>query len=207
MLEQEETQELAETKLRFTERFNFEMLIAACAVLISIASFYATFLQANAAEKQVTAMTLPLMNFLTGNVHPDGTHPQITYVLANKGVGPAKIETFLLKYNNSYFSSRKDYLNACCESEYKEYKEQREKNLYPAGSGMITSDPNQQIIPSGEEVYYLQLPRHEVNEPLYKKLDEVRGKTSVAVCYCSLLDNCYWLTENNQISETPSCKE
>ena len=83
MVEQEEVQELAETKLRFAEKFNFEMLIAACAVLISIASFYATFLQANAAEKQVTAMTLPLMNFLTGNVHPDGTHPQITYVLAN----------------------------------------------------------------------------------------------------------------------------
>lgn len=200
-------QSLSEVPLKESSKINMEMLIAVCAVLISIASFYATYLQANAAEKQVTAMTLPLMNFLTGNVHPEETHPQITYVLANKGVGPAKIETFLLKYKNSYFSSRKDYLNACCGSEYKAYKEQREKNQYPAGSGMITSDADQQIIPSGEEVYYLQLPRHEVNEPLYKKLDEVRGNTSVAVCYCSLLDNCYWLTENNQITETPSCKE
>ncbi len=200
-------QSLSQVPLKESSKINMEMLIAVCAVLISIASFYATFLQANAAEKQVTAMTLPLMNFLTGNVHPEGTHPQITYVLANKGVGPAKIETFLLKYENSYYSSREDYLSACCETEYKAYKEQREKSQYPAGSGMITSDADQQIIPSGEEVYYLQLPLHEINKALYKKLDEVRGKTSVAACYCSLLDNCYWLTENNQISETPSCKE
>ena len=117
MLEQEEVQELAETKRRFADKFNFEMLIAACAVLISIASFYATFLQANAAEKQVTAMTLPLLSFLTGNAHPDQHTPFINYSLANKGVGPAKIETFLIKYENSYFTKPIDYLEACCEKE------------------------------------------------------------------------------------------
>ncbi|MFC1690280.1 hypothetical protein ACFL07_11610 [Pseudomonadota bacterium] len=48
-----------------SERLNF--IIAVCAILISGASFYATFLQANSAEQQVKAMTWPLIEFTHSN--------------------------------------------------------------------------------------------------------------------------------------------
>ena len=42
-----------------SQRLN--LILALCAILISAASFYATYLQADSAEKQVKAMTLPLI--------------------------------------------------------------------------------------------------------------------------------------------------
>lgn len=180
-----------------------ELLIAICAVLISIASFYATFLQANAAEKQVTAMTLPLISFITGNVNMAARSSEINYTLSNKGVGPAKIETFLLSYKNKYYHSRKDYFEACCKAEYEAFRNQ---NTQLNEAALITSDPQLQFLPSGEEINYLKLAKHPQNEAFWHSLDKARRETSVTVCYCSLLDNCYWLTGKNQISETPSCR-
>lgn len=180
-----------------------ELLIAICAVLISVASFYATFLQANAAEKQVTAMTLPLISFITGNVNMEDRSSEINYTLANKGVGPAKIETFLLSYKNKYYYSRKDYFDACCKAEFEAFKN---RNVQLNQASLITSDPQLQFLPSGEEINYLRLAKHPDNEAFWQSLNEARRETKVTVCYCSLLDNCYWLTGNNQISETPSCR-
>lgn len=189
-------------------KINMEMLIAFCAVLISVASFYATFLQANAAEKQVTAMTLPLMNFTTGNYDNDSKSMVIKYTLANKGVGPATIETFLIKYNNSYHSDIYQYLKDCCEKELKAFHKARgeepETHRLPL---LVTEEPQQQITPSGDDIEFLLMAKHSVNSSLWDAVDNARRDTSLAVCYCSLLDNCYWLTGKNQITETPSCQE
>lgn len=188
-------------------KVNLEMLIAFCAVVISIASFYATFLQANAAEKQVTAMTLPLMNFITSNINKDTKEPTIAFSLSNKGVGPAKVETFLLKYQNRFYTSPIEYLKSCCEKEWALFREKSEEVQNRNLPLMITSDPTQQIIPSGDEIEVMILNKHQISNELWLATDKARRDTEVTVCYCSLLNNCYWLTGNNQISETPSCRE
>ena len=56
---------LKQRKAWFTnERLN--LFLALCAI-ISAASFYATYLQANAAERQVKAATWPWLEVMTGN--------------------------------------------------------------------------------------------------------------------------------------------
>lgn len=187
-------------------KINMEMLIAFCAVLISVASFYATFLQANAAEKQVTAMTLPLMNFTTGNYDSESQSQVLTFTLANKGVGPAKVETFLIKYKNRYYKDHGDYLRACCTKGYEELLEARDPSTFHLPL-LVSDEPQQQIMPSGEEMKFLLMAKHPANSTLWQAVDKARIDTSLAVCYCSLLDNCYWLTGKNQISETPNCQE
>ena len=188
-------------------KINLEMLIAFCAVIISVASFYATYLQANAAEKQVTAMTLPLMNFITSNINTDTKEPTIAFTLSNKGVGPAKIETFLLKYQNRFYTSPGEYLKSCCEKEWTLFREKAEEIQNRNLPLMITSDPTQQIIPSGDEIEVMILNKHQISNELWQATDKARRNTEVTACYCSLLNNCYWLTGNNQISDTPSCRE
>jgi len=47
------------------ERLN--LFLALCAIIISAASFYATYLQASAAERQVKAATWPWLEVMTGN--------------------------------------------------------------------------------------------------------------------------------------------
>lgn len=203
----EQIPEVQQDKADNSGKINMEMLIAFCAVLISIASFYATFLQANAAEKQVTAMTLPLMNFMHGNVQDQTKASVISYTIANKGVGPAKVEAFLFTYKNKFYNDYRDYFSACCEAEWKQYLNEKKANGLLNLPLLITNNVQQQIITSGEELHFIELTKHPVSEPLWQALDKVRNQTHVTACYCSLLDNCYWLTSNNQITDTPSCKE
>lgn len=203
-----EPQEKTESLTANTDKkFNVEMLIAICAVLISVASFYATYLQANAAEKQVTAMTLPLMNFTFSNVDKETKDPIFTYTLSNKGVGPAKIETFFYKYKDKSYGTPKEYLESCCNDELSRFlelsREEENRNL-PI---LITSDPQQQIVPSADEIQALRLTYHPISKDLWQALHTANKETSVEVCYCSLLDNCYWLNGTSQITETPSCSE
>ena len=152
-------------------------------------------------------MTLPLLTFSTGNYNSEKDRSEITYKIENKGVGPAKIESFLIKYENRFFKHRNEYFRACCEKEAAEFHEIQFTQEILADAALITSDPQQQILPSGQSITYLSLPRHEINDAFWEKLNKERYSTSVTLCYCSMLDTCYWLTEKNIITETPSCKE
>lgn len=86
-----------ELKHKWSEHVN--SVIALCAILMSGASFYATWLQADAADKQVIAMTLPLVSFEHGNILADGKTPGIRLQLHNGGMGPAVLHsaTFVMK--------------------------------------------------------------------------------------------------------------
>ncbi|MDT8429359.1 MAG: hypothetical protein RQ757_11390 [Pseudomonadales bacterium] len=86
-----------------SERLN--LVIAICAILISAASFYATFLQADSAEKQVRAMTLPLLQFDHGNYNSNLNQRIIHFTLSNAGVGPAIIHSIQLAYRDDHHAS------------------------------------------------------------------------------------------------------
>ena len=79
-----------------TERLS--LVLAICAILVSVASFYATYLQADSAKKQVKAMTLPLLQFHHGNYAEQDDKQRLTFGLKNAGVGPAIIKSVMLKY-------------------------------------------------------------------------------------------------------------
>ena len=74
-----------------SEQLNF--ILAVCAILISAASFYAVYLQANSAERQVNAMTLPLIQFSHGDYDTERDTRSIYFSLENAGVGPAIINS------------------------------------------------------------------------------------------------------------------
>ena len=72
------------------ERLN--LFLALCAIIISAASFYATYLQANAAERQVKAATWPWLEVMTGNFNEEKNSEEITFYIKNSGSGPAIIK-------------------------------------------------------------------------------------------------------------------
>lgn len=181
---------------------NLEITLALCAILISIASFYATYLQASAAEKQVTAMTLPLLNFGHGNYSSEEKRAKVTYFINNVGVGPARIKSAHLVYEGQRYNALFDYFDACCKAEYKSAIEETKQNV---NYGLLTSGIENRILLNGDDIRFIQLPKAEVNSALWNKLNDVRWKTEMEVCYCSLLDNCYWLKSQNEITETNSC--
>jgi len=184
-----------------SQKLNF--VLAICAILISAASFYATYLQASAAEKQVKAMTLPLVQYETSNLDEKTYDQVIEFTLVNHGVGPALIKSVQLTYKNKSYQSIHQVIQACCSKAYKEFVEKVDLDI-PKGS-FVTSDIINRIIPAQQKIKFYRLFKGEVSHKLWQKLNDERHHLKVDICYCSLLDKCYLTKKNNISLPTQSC--
>ncbi len=189
---------LSEQKLNLT--------LALCAVLISIASFYATYIQANAAEQQVKAMTLPLLQYGTGNVDAQTNEPILSFSLTNGGVGPAIVKTVTFKYNGKSSTDFFDYLKDCCLKELKQFNSIPRKELDLSKGGYVTSSTNNVVVPAQDKIEFYKLYKGELSENLWSKLNIERRSLKVETCYCSLLDECYLTEEKGVIHSVEECK-
>ena len=173
-------------------------------MLISIASFYATFLQADAAEKQVKAMTLPLIQHYTGNYDDKTKEVVIYFTLENAGVGPALIKSVSYIYKGVEYPSRHALLAACCDKERNAYHQEK-NNGAKDSVGSVSSSILNTIIPAQTKVRYYQLYQTATSNNFWQKLDDVRFQVKMKVCYCSLLDECYVTEKNGFVEPVSAC--
>ena len=185
---------------------NLNLTLALCAVLISIASFYATYIQANAAEQQVKAMTLPLLQYGTGNVDAQTNEPVLSFSLTNGGVGPAIVKTVTFKYNGKSSTDFFDFLRDCCIKEFKQLNSTSRKELNLSKGGYVTSLVNNVVVPAQDKIEFYKLYKGELSESLWSKLNIERRTLKVETCYCSLLDECYLAEDRGVIHSVEECK-
>lgn len=184
-------------------RVNF--IIAICAMLVSLASFYATYLQAYSAEQQVKAMTFPLIQYTSGNYDLESRESVIDLNLVNDGVGPAIIKQVKYNYQNNDYADVWKFLQACCKKELEIFENNRNLKATPIEAQILSSPASNVVLPINDRIRVLSLLRHESNAEFWDKLNKERSHLSVSVCYCSLLENCY-VTENaGQIEEVEFC--
>ena len=180
------------------------LTLALCAILISIASFYATYLQANAAEKQVKAMTLPLLEYASGNVDRDTKKSVLSFSVINNGVGPAILKSSTYRYKDQEYQYFSQFLKACCQVEYSQFKENKPLNYLKLGSE-ITSSMKSRILPVQKELKFYQLYNGELSASLWKKLNNERFHMTMELCYCSLLGECYITQHNKGVNAVDVC--
>ena len=184
-----------------SQKLNF--ILAVCAILISAASFYATYLQASAAEKQVKAMTLPLLQYETSNLE-EGTNKQVLqFTIANGGVGPALIKSMDFSYKNKPYKNLIHIFKACCNKEYEDFLSIVTMDF--SEGGYITSPIVNTILPAQEEIKFYQLYDGNRSHALWEKLNVERDYIDISICYCSLLDECYQTAGNGQVNAIQSC--
>jgi hypothetical protein len=189
----------------FTEQ-KLNLTLALCAVLISIASFYATYLQASAAEKQVKAMTLPLVQYSTGNIDAKTNEPVVTFSLTNGGVGPAIIKTVTYQFNDKSSSNFFDFLRDCCLKELEELNAHPKKIMDLSKGGYVTSSTNSVVVPAQDKIEFYKLYKGELSEGLWSKLNKARRNLKVEICYCSLLDECYLSRDKGIVEPVAACE-
>jgi len=170
-----------------SEKLN--LVIALCAILISAASFYATYLQADAAERQVKAMTLPLIQFSHGNWDKIKQSKTLQFSLVNGGVGPAIIKNVEFKYKNKSFSSANSFYLDCCLE-----KEPSQKNTVNA----LTTPVVNTIIAGQSTLQFIEIDKVKNDITFWDKLNNERHYLTLKICYCSMLGECY-VTEKNGI--------
>ncbi len=201
-----ETNDAIQDKHQANSKFSSErlnLIIAVCAILISGASFYATYLQADAANKQVKAMTLPLLQFAHGNSLGDGNRV-VNFSLKNAGIGPALIRSVEFKHQGKSFDNVFKLLNECCSDVVEKFytQERKTNNELPQ---FITSPVVNTIIPGQENLVFLKFKYQPETQALWELLNEIRFEFAFEACYCSMLDECYITNEKAETTAIKQC--
>ncbi len=181
-------------------------IIAVSAILISAASFYATYLQAQAAEKQVKAMTLPLMYSTTGNYDTDKEQSTITLKVKNAGIGPALVKSLSYHYQGKEYQSYNGIIKDCCNQEYQAFVDNVKLNdIKNISQGIMSSSIANTMLASQAEITLFGMTMTDANLALWQKLNHERFNIELSICYCSMLDQCFFSERNGHYQEVEQC--
>lgn len=190
-----------------SEKVNF--IIALSAIVISIASFYATFLQAQAAEKQVKAMTLPLMTLTHGNYDSSIHKNVISFTVSNSGMGAAVVHWSDLIYQGERHNHHVSFLKACCSKEYqahiKQVEQMKQSGNAPVEGGTLSSPIRNMVIPPQSSEFVFKMFQAPYNRSLWDKLNSERWQVGFEICYCTLLGDCFISNEKAASEPVESC--
>lgn len=175
---------------KWLDKENVNLMVAVCAVLISAASFYATYIQSTAAERQVKAETWPYIQISSGNYDLEKEQQRIYVVVENAGVGPAQLVSFQLSYKGEVVRNITQLVKSCCLSDGENWRDEQGKTK-PEYRSVITSSPSPSIVPAGAEKTAFSLILTDANKVFWQRLDRARFDLTATACFCSLLDECF----------------
>ena len=163
-----------------------QILVTLPTLVISLALAYFSFVQADAARKMQRSGTWPYVSFETSNTSPDGKS-EISFNLANDGVGPARLEAMEFVYRGKPMSTPLQFVHDCC-----------------AGSAplaFISSDVGGVLRP-GEKREFIKLTKTDQNAAIWNRLNDERWNVVVRTCYCSIFDDC-WVFDSRDDKPQP----
>lgn len=163
-----------------------DMSLALSAFVISLASLWLTVHNARTMERLVTSNSYPNIDFNFGNEFDfqdgRGTRPAVYLSLDNTGVGPARLRSIELGFGGKPAATLRALLDICCTRE--------PASTLPKTDSWSSGDMRGAMVQAGREVNlfaWSQAP----GDPRWARLEEVRDKIGVRVCYCSVFDECY----------------
>lgn len=168
-------------------------LLAISAVAISAASFYVAVLQTKATQQQVKAETWPYLQIDSSNYDSDSAQAVISYTLVNAGVGPARVESMQLFYDDEPIGGFYELAQRCCLQGMPLADDNAIFSSEFVGK-VITANPSPMILPSQSEVNLFSLSKDENNQTFWQRINKVRNELTAEACYCSVLDEC-WMTD------------
>lgn len=186
----------------WSEKINF--IIAVCAVLISAASFYATYLQAESSEKQVKAMTLPLLDFEHSNWDTKTNSYRLQLKITNAGAGPAILHRAEFEYQGKQFADLRAIIKACCQESYSDFLATSDvaKRRYTVNAPLQNA-----ILPGLQELTFFEVVDQDNSHPFWQQFETVRFAINAKLCYCSLLGDCYQSQGITNVVEVEQCAE
>lgn len=190
---------------KWLDKDNINLMVAVCAVLISAASFYATYVQSTVAETQMKAETWPYIQISSGNYDLEKEQRRIYVTVENDGVGPAHLISFQLYYEEEVVSNINQLIAKCCLDEG-ETRRDHEGKLKPEFESVITSSPSPSILPAGDGKMAFSMVATDANQAFWRKLDKARFKLIGKACYCSLLDECFETESYGEPVPVKACK-
>ncbi|MCE7995124.1 MAG: hypothetical protein HEP71_24305 [Roseivirga sp.] len=153
---------------------NADRIVAFTAILISICALVVSFYEVRIMRTQQEASVWPYV-ILGQNYNSEG----FTIRSMNKGIGPAKIESLILKVDGEPLDSLGQFFTELAGPEHK-----FNYNNYSV-HGI-----NQTVLEPGYDKHLLKLPW---TPDTYKLIDQL-GRVEIEVIYSSILGECWWMT-------------
>ncbi|USD28474.1 hypothetical protein J8Z24_16445 [Pseudoalteromonas sp. SCSIO 43201] len=199
-------------------RSKMNTILALCAMFISAASFYATYLQAKAAQEQVSAAekqlkteTWPWLQFSYSNFDLDSTQATIRVDIRNSGTGPAVIHHIKYELDGETYYDVTELMDACCnlhayQAALSDAQDEESNINYLKKFGWyVSSEPQKILLADGDSFNIFTMPKSNFNRGLWDKIDDHKSVFKAQACYCSILKECYITNEKAVITEVPSC--
>ncbi|MFK3736714.1 hypothetical protein [Massilia sp. TN1-12] len=169
-----------------------DIVLGVCATVVSLVSLWLGIHSAHSMEKLVAANSYPyvdLMRSMGSDIPLPGTDRNrrvVEYLLANNGVGPARVEWVELRYKGKPVANIDDLLDACCAT----------KAHDTSGVDRRGNVVNALIPPRASVKLFTWTEQPHANadfDTLHRSMKDI----AVSACYCSVFDECYVRRENN----------
>jgi hypothetical protein len=163
-----------------------DISLALSAFFVSLVSLWLAIHNGRTMEKLVAANSYPNIDVEPGN-HFDfddgqGLRPAVYLSLANTGIGPARLRAVQLSWQGKPAADLRALVALCCSA-------QGTPSL-PNMSYWHSGDLRGYMLAAGQSVNLYAWPEVP-GDPRWARLNDLRDKVGLEVCYCSVFDECY----------------
>ena len=158
-----------------TGHSHVDLILGSLAVLMSIVSIFIAVHHGQTMEKLVEANSWPNISYNTGNELP-GQPQTITLSVRNTGVGPARIDSFEVFYEDKPVANFAQLLAACCDAKSRNF------------SVSLVRD---EVLPARDDIDFATFAAAQTTPAIWQALNLKRFGVRVRVCYCSVFDECW----------------
>lgn len=172
-----------------------EILLSVSALVVSFASIAIALHHGQIMEKLVQANSLPYVEGGPSDATPEGKQ-RLSVDLANRGVGPANVQSLKIKVAGRYVTSVRDLVAAVLGPQ--------EAPRAEASLRAIKNVVRTRFISGNSSQMIFAIPRTDENAPYWDKLDEALPKASLEFCYCSVFNEC-WAVKDQDRQKVKQC--
>ncbi|MCQ8241599.1 hypothetical protein [Rhizosaccharibacter radicis] len=186
---------------RHTGHRGLDLVLALCAIAISVISLFVAVEHGRTERQLVAASTWPFLEFQDRHEGAVGAE-EVQYAVRNAGVGPANLVSTRLFVDGREVRDLPELLSACCG-----LPKQDLAGMQALG---LESDAGLQgILDARETLDILRWDQKHAPPLFWSRLAKLPQHLTFEVCYCSALDQC-WITalksgaEPHRVENCPS---
>ncbi len=173
-----------------------ELSVGAAALVVSVASLAVARHQAQVMDRQLAASVWPSVQASYANVAPD-VSLRVAHSLDNRGVGPARLESFRVSYRGRTVRTSGELGRACCAPD-------TTRGAARPRIALIEGFVAGRVLAPGEHMDWLLARFDTTGGPderaatrrAFETVNRASPHIGVRVCYCSVLDECWVSTED-----------
>jgi hypothetical protein len=180
-------------------RRRVELVIAVAVVVISLASLFTAVYQSIVMQRTLEASVWPRVEWENSNYDDERRIQEITFSIANRGVGPARIARTELLLDGERIQNVGALLQACCVdgATSEERASALQELIQRDDVSIFTSTVDGAALTPGQERTLVVFQRPPDQSPalrVWEHLNKARDELELSVCYCSVFDDC-WITK------------